>query len=35
MNVYTDASFSPEGEESHGCVVVMMKEEFEADGDFA
>ena len=26
MNVYTDASFSPEGEESHGCVVVMMNE---------
>ena len=26
MNVYTDAFFSPEGEESHGCVVVMMNE---------
>lgn len=24
MDVFTDASFSPEGEESHGCVVVMM-----------
>ncbi len=26
MNVFTDASFSPEGEESHGCVVVMMND---------
>ena len=26
MNVYTDASFSPEGEESHGCVMVLMND---------